>query len=99
MGQDWILCSERMPEEYESTFAKFKNTDKWSPVMWEKASNNVNVTSEFESGERIVETMKTIDGEWIKSGKSIERKVIAWQPFPEVYNGPEYKSPETNNEN
>lgn len=41
---DWIPCSERMPEERDSIFKKFKGTDKWRNAMFEKMSDNVNVT-------------------------------------------------------
>lgn len=35
-GVGWIPCSERMPEERPSMFAKFKGTDRWSMLMFEK---------------------------------------------------------------
>ena len=40
----WILCSDRMPEEHDSIFAKLKGTDKWNDNMHEKVSDWVNVT-------------------------------------------------------
>lgn len=81
---EWIPCSERMPEEYESIFAKFKGTDQWKGAMFEKISDNVNVTVEFEDGTR--KTMKgyTVDGKW-KLDTAVKCKVVAWQPLPDPY--------------
>lgn len=36
MMKDWILCNERLLEERDSIFAKFKGTDKWKNGMFEK---------------------------------------------------------------
>ena len=94
MEQDWILCSERMPEEHETMFAKLKGTDKWNNSMFEKCSVNVNVTSILPDGSRIVEAMHTIDGEWCQTSKIVKRNIIAWRPFPEAYNGPEISETE-----
>ncbi|MBD5395618.1 MAG: DUF551 domain-containing protein [Lachnospiraceae bacterium] len=79
----WILCSEKMPEERDSIFAKWKGTDKWNNSMFEKTSDDVNATIEFEDGKRTVKTLHTIDGKWNKGSIGIKFKVIAWQPFPE----------------
>lgn len=79
----WILCSERMPEERDSIFAKFKGTDKWNNAMFEKMSDNVNATVEFEDGKRTTKTLCTVDGKWNKGDRGIKFKVIAWQPLPE----------------
>ena len=83
---EWIPCSERLPEEYESIFAKFKGTDQWRRAMFEKMSDNVNVTVEFEDGTR--KTMKgyTVDGKW-KPDTAVKCKVIAWQTLPECWKG------------
>lgn len=88
---EWIPCSERMPEEYESIFAKFKGTDQWRRAMFEKMSDNVNVTVEFEDGTR--KTMKgyTVDGKW-KPDTAVKCKVIAWRPLPKPYQ-PEGEKP------
>ncbi len=29
----WILCSEQMPEEHDSIFARYKGTDNWHESM------------------------------------------------------------------
>lgn len=85
---DWILCSEKMPEEYDTMFAKFKGTANWNNAMWEKASNNVNVTIEVDE-KRWTETMQTHDGEWYQGFTTLKKKVIAWMPLPEPYKGGE----------
>lgn len=82
----WIPVSEGMPEEHDTMFAKFKGTDKWNDFMFEKRSNDVNVTIEFDDGSRITQTLYTIDGEW-KRETNIKYKVIAWRPLPEPYKG------------
>lgn len=87
---NWIKCSEQMPPEHDSIFAKFKGTDKWNIGMFEKCSDYVNVTVEFEDGSRNTETRCTHDGKWdcIKD-TVVKRKVIAWKPLPEEYKGAE----------
>lgn len=84
---EWIYCGdgEDFPEEHESMFAKFKDTDKWNNTMFEKTSNEVNATIEFEDGKRTVKTLHTIDGRWNKGNRGLKFKVIAWQPLPEPY--------------
>lgn len=79
----WIPCSERMPPERESIFAKFKGTDKWSNSMFESMSDDVNVTVEYENGERRTMTLHTVDGRWSLGQRIKKFKVIAWQPLPE----------------
>ena len=79
----WIPCSERLPEEHESIFARYKGTDKWIDGMFEKISDDVMVTVEFENGERKTMTLHTFDGEWNTRDKIVKVKVIAWQPLPE----------------
>lgn len=81
---EWIPCSEWMPEERESMFAKSKGTDKWNSAMFEKISDTVNVTVENEKGERATLTAHTVDGKW-KIDSCIKLKVIAWMPFPKPY--------------
>lgn len=81
---EWIPCSERLPEEHDTMFAKFKGTDKWSDFMFAKKSDKVNVTVEFDDGSRMTQTLYTIDGEW-KRETNIKHKVIAWRPLPEPY--------------
>lgn len=87
VNDGWIPVSERLPEEHESIFAKFKGTDKWSNAMFEKASDDVNITYEFEDGTRKTATSYTIDGEWKLERRITKRKVIAWQPLPTPYKG------------
>lgn len=83
-ANDWIPCSERMPEERDSIFKKFKCTDKWRNAMFEKMSDNVNVTVEFEGGTRMSMKGYTVDGKW-KPDTAVKCKVIAWMPLPEPY--------------
>ena len=83
----WIPCSERLPEEHDSIFAKLKGTDKWNNAMFEKTSNEVNATIEFEDGKRAVITLHTIDGRWSEGHRGVKFKVVAWQPLPEEYHG------------
>lgn len=83
----WIPCSERMPEEHDSIFAKLKGTEKWHAAMFEKTSDDVNVTVECEDGTRRTRTLHTIDGEWREVYRGVKFKVIAWQPLPESYMG------------
>lgn len=81
-GGGWIPCSERLPEERDSIFAKFKGTDRWNDSMFEKISSDVIVKVEDEAGNRMTMVLYTTDGKWaIKSHLSL--KVIAWQPLPE----------------
>lgn len=83
--QRWIPCSERLPEEHESIWAKAKGTDRWSEAMWEKQSDEVIVTELFEDGTTRTETACTHDGEWYVKVKIVKRKIIAWMPLPEPY--------------
>lgn len=80
----WIPCSEYLPEEHDSMFAKFIGTDKWDNAMFEKISEDVNVTVEYENGKRRTITLHTIDGKW-KTDSIAKFKVIAWQPLPDPY--------------
>lgn len=79
----WIQCSERMPEEHDSIFAKLKGTEKWRTGMFEKISDDVNTTVEFEGGERRAMTLHTTDGIWNPDNRLVKFRVIAWQPLPE----------------
>ncbi len=60
----WIPVSEGLPEEHDSIFVKFKDTDKWDDAMFEKISDSVNVTVEFECGARETKVSCTVDGKW-----------------------------------
>lgn len=86
-NDDWIPVEERLPEEHDSIFAKFKGTSKWNGAMWEKQSDEVNVTYELEDGTRKATTSYTLDGVWKleKESKFVKKKVVAWQPLPEPY--------------
>ena len=83
----WIPVEDRLPEEHDSIFAKFKGTSKWNGAMWEKQSDEVNVTYELEDGTRKATTSYTLDGVWKleKESKVVKKKVVAWQPLPEPY--------------
>lgn len=52
--------------------------------MFEKMSDDVNVTVEFEDGARMSMKGYTVDGKW-KPDTAVKCKVIAWQPLPESY--------------
>ena len=83
----WILCSDMLPEEHDSIFAKFKGTGKWNDAMFEKISDEVNVTVVGENGKRTTTHAHTVDGEWncdlLRANKSYQ--IIAWQPLPAPY--------------
>ena len=64
MDDGWIPVEDRLPEEHDSIFAKFKGTSKWNGAMWEKQSDEVNVTYELEDGTRKATTSYTLDGVW-----------------------------------
>lgn len=81
---NWIKCSDRMPEERDSIFAKFKGTDKWRSAMFEKKSEDVRVVVVFEDGTRRVHHSYTVDGKWDVEKKSPKRIVTHWMPNPEL---------------
>ena len=81
----WIMCDVKMPEERDSIFAQFKGTDKWKNSMFERMSEFVNATVEFEDGTRMVKTLHTVDGKWHIGSGFLKCKVIAWQPLPQPY--------------
>lgn len=81
----WISVDERLPEEHDSIFKERKGTDKWKDAMFEKTSDEVIVTVEYENGERRTKTTHTIDGEWNTGQSIVPFKVIAWQPLPAPY--------------
>ena len=84
-NDDWIPCSERLPEEHDSTFAIYKDTHLWSKSMFEKVSDLVNITYELEDGTRKTGTSYTLDGKWKieKENRVVKKKVVAWRPLPE----------------
>lgn len=89
VNDGWIPVSKRLPEEHDSIFAKLKGTDKWDKAMFEKTSDEVNVTIEYDDGSRKTTTSYTLDGVWKieKEQRVAKRKVIAWKPLPEAYKG------------
>ena len=81
---NWIKCSDRMPEERDSIFAKFKGTDKWKNTMFEKMSEDVRVAVVFEDGTRRVHHSYTVDGKWDVEKKPPKRIVTHWMLNPEL---------------
>lgn len=81
----WIPVSERLPEEHDSIFAKFKGTDNWKRGMFEKISKYVIATVVFDDGTVLVEQAHTIDGIWRTDKKILGGTVVAWMDFPEPY--------------
>lgn len=81
----WIPVSERMPEEHDSVFAKFKGTDNWKRGMFEKTSKYVIATAVFDDGTVLVEQAHTIDGIWRTDKKVLGGTVVAWMDYPEPY--------------
>lgn len=82
--QRWISVEEKLPEERESFFARFKGTDKWSNVMYEKISEDVRVVVVLEDGTRRVHHSYTVDGKWDIEKKPPKRTVTHWMPNPEL---------------
>lgn len=85
MNDGWIPVEEGLPKEHDSIFAKWKCTERWSNAMFEKISDDVNVTVEYEDGTRNTITMHTLDGKWKYPNRIIQQKVIAWKPLPAPY--------------
>lgn len=83
---EWIPVAERLPEEHDSVFAKFKGTSRWNSGMYKKMSDTVMTTVELEDGTRKVLSTRTFDGKWsLENATIIKKKVIAWMPLPEPY--------------
>lgn len=82
---EWIPVTERLPEEHDSIFAHWYGTDNWNRAYWRTTSDTVIVTVEFNSGNRVVKTSYTHDGEWYDEKRNSNRKVIAWKPLPKPY--------------
>lgn len=81
---EWIKCSDEMPEEQETIFAKFKGTDKWSPAMFSQSSEDVRVVIVFADGTRRVSHSHTIDGKWECEKSPLKRTVTHWMPNPKL---------------
>lgn len=88
-SQEWIPVTERLPEEYESVFAKAYGTDQWNNALWRARSKEVLVSIEYDDGTRTVTTSFTRDCKWpIEKKRALhDLKVIAWMPLPELYKG------------
>lgn len=82
---NWISVSERLPEEHDSIFAKFKGTDNWKRGMFEKTSKYVIATVVFDDGTVLVEQAHTTDGIWRTDKKVLGGTVVAWKDYPEPY--------------
>lgn len=82
---NWIPVSERLPEEHDSIFAKFKGTDNWKRGMFEKTSKYVIATVVFDDGTVLVEQAHTTDGIWRTDKKVLGGTVVAWMDYPEPY--------------
>lgn len=93
MTDGWIPVEERLPEEHDSMFATLKGTDKWSKGMFEKISDDVNVTVEYEDGTRKTISAHTLDGQWKLPSRILKQKVIAWCPCPEPYKPKTHNKP------
>ena len=76
--QQWILCSERLPEEKDAGILKRLGT--------KKRSEYVLATVEVKD-ERMTITACTYDGKWDWNMKYAfpDFKVVAWMPLPEPY--------------
>jgi N-methylhydantoinase B/oxoprolinase/acetone carboxylase alpha subunit len=81
----WIPVKERLPEEHDSIFAKFKGTDNWKRGMFEKTSKYVIATVMFDDGIMLVEQAHTTDGIWRTDKKVLRGTVVAWMDYPEPY--------------
>lgn len=80
----WIPVTEKMPEEHDSIFAKFKGTCDWKKGMFEKTSRYVIAKVVYNDGTVLAERAHTTDGTWRTEKPILGGKVVAWQPFPEV---------------
>ena len=79
---EWISVTDRMPEEHETIFAKFKGTEKWSPAMFAQSSDDVRVVVVFADGTRMVSHSHTNDGKWECEKSMVKRTVTHWMPNP-----------------
>ena len=85
--QEWIPVTDRLPDEHESLFARYKGTDKWLNAMFMTISDPVIVCAECENGERIVRTANTVDGVWKVKDIFCPCKVTHWMPWPKPPKG------------
>lgn len=80
--QEWISVNERLPDEHETLFARYKGTDKWLNGMFMTTSDLVIVCVECENGERIVKTAITKEGVWKIKDSFHQYRVTHWMPLP-----------------
>ena len=85
--QEWISVKDRLPDEHESLFARYKGTDKWRNAMFTTISDRVIVCAEYENGKRIVKTANTVDGVWKVKDIFHPCKVTHWMPMPQPPKG------------
>ena len=78
----WIPVTERLPDEHESLFARYKGTDKWRNAMFTTISDRVIVCAEYENGKRIVKTANTVDGVWKVKDIFCPCRVTHWMQMP-----------------
>lgn len=82
--QQWILCSEKMPEEHEWLGTKQLGTT---------ISNEVYVTLETPDGDRFATHINFQNGKLSRADEQRMKvwykgaKPIAWMPLPETYKG------------
>lgn len=79
----WTHTSDKMPPEHDSIFVKYKGTAKWMSGMFERCSDNVQITVENREGCRFTTTGHTVDGVWKSDMLDFVAgaKVIAWTPL------------------
>ena len=85
--QEWIPVTERLPDEHETLFARYKGTDKWLNGMFMTTSDLVIVCVECENGERIVKTAITNEGVWKIKDSFHQYRVTHWMPLPQPPKG------------
>ena len=85
--QEWISVTERLPDEHESLFARYKGTDKWHNAMFTTISYPVIVCAEYENGKRIVKTDNTVDGVWRVKDSFHPYRVTHWMQLPQPPKG------------
>lgn len=77
----WTSVKDGLPEEHDSIFARYYDTEKWCKSMFRKLSDEVLVVLKFEDGSHMVTTSKTHDGAWFL--KSIRRETVThWMKLP-----------------
>lgn len=81
----WVPVTEKLPEEQDSIFAKYKGTPDWKPGMFKKTSKYVLATIKYKDGTVLTEPAYTVDGRWKTKTYIHSGEVIAWMPFPEPY--------------